>query len=101
MSKITDEEIWAEIDCIPEKWTPEGEFISKEHIFQCIKSLLQRDREGREDEVQKLKDEHNEEIDEFNAGYEAYGKGVEILIINVSYSQDGTCSLINYELFKK
>lgn len=33
--------------------------------------------------------------------YEAYGKGVEILIINVSYSQDGACSLINYELFKK
>ena len=32
---------------------------------------------------------------------EAYRKGVEILIVNVSYQKDGTCSLINYELFKK
>lgn len=32
--------------------------------------------------------------------YEAYQKGVELLIVNVSYSKDGICSLINYELFK-
>ena len=31
---------------------------------------------------------------------EAYRKGVEILIVNVSYQKDGTCSLINYELFR-
>ena len=31
---------------------------------------------------------------------EAYRKGVEILIVNVSYSKDGECSLINYDLFK-
>ena len=31
---------------------------------------------------------------------EAYRKGVEIFIVNVSYSRDGICSLINYDLFK-